>query len=64
MEDALVSLVRFYVAESEVVVALSRLLVASAADLEDVHQGTLREGDCVLELGAGQVVGREEVVQL
>lgn len=57
MEDALVSLVRFYVAESEVVVALSRLLVASAADLEDVHQGTLCEGDCVLELGAGQVVG-------
>jgi hypothetical protein len=40
-----------------VVVALSRLLVASAADLEDVHQGTLREGDCVLELGAGQVIG-------
>ena len=52
MEYALVPLVRLYVAEGEVVVALSCLLMASAADLEDVHQRALREGDCILELRA------------
>ena len=40
-------------AESEVVVSLGCFLVIGSTDFKDVHQGALREGDCVLELGAG-----------
>ena len=52
------------VAERQVVVALRGLVVGGAADLEDVDQRALGEGDRVLELEAAEVVGGEQVVEL
>lgn len=44
-------------AQSEIIVSLGGLLVISTADLEDIDQGALREGDGILDLVVLQVIG-------
>lgn len=62
--EGLLLLVALQKAQSEVVVGLGGLLMARAADLEDVDERTLGEGDGVLDLMVAEVVGGEDIVQL
>ena len=62
--EGLLLLVALQKAQSQVVVGLRGLLMARAADLEDVDERTLGEGDGVLDLMVAEVVGGEDIVQL
>lgn len=57
-------LVALQIAQSQVVVSLRGLLMTRAADLKDVDERTLGEGDGVLDLMVAEVVGGEDIVQL
>lgn len=62
--EGLLLLVALQKAQCQVVVGLRGLLMARAADLEDVDERTLGEGDGVLDLMVAEVVGGEDIVQL